>query len=118
MFFSWFFRNHHLNPSDSKGNARKAVSQVENYIFYANRNSLEIKEEIKKKEGMEIKVVRPRGFIIAGTRSHLKNEAMEDGLRLLNDSLKNIEIILYDDLLNNLKNLLERLRGKKKKVQK
>jgi len=93
----------------------KAIAQVESYLFYANRNSLELKEEIKRKEGLDIKVVRPRGFVIAGSHSQLKNEAMEDGLRLLNSSLKNIEVILYDDILNNLKVLLERLRGSKKK---
>lgn len=93
----------------------KALAQVENYLFYANRNSLELKDEIKRKEGIDIKVVRPRGFIIAGSRSQFKNGVMEDGFRLLNGSLKNIEIILYDDLLNNLKALLERLRGTKRK---
>lgn len=96
----------------------KAIAQVENYLFYANRNSLELKDEIKKKEGLDVKVVRPRGFVIAGSRSEFKSEAMEDGFRLLNGSLKNIEIILYDDLLNNLKALLERLRGSKRKTRK
>jgi len=88
----------------------KAISQVENYIHYANKNSYELREEIKKKEKREIRVVKPRGFIVAGKRDQLKDEIMEDNFRLLNNSLKNIDIILYDELLNNLKNFLKRLR--------
>jgi hypothetical protein len=38
------------------------------------------------------------------------NETMEDNFRLLNRSLKNVEIILYDELLDNVRNFLKRLR--------
>lgn len=96
--------NYYWSPELSK-----AISQVENYIDCANKNSRLLKEEIRKKEKIEIRVVKPRGFIIAGTSGQLKDESMEDNFRLLNDSLKNIEIILYDELLSNLKNFLKRL---------
>jgi hypothetical protein len=89
----------------------KAISQVENYIFSADKNSSALKEEMEKRENnMEINIVRPRGFVVAGTREQLKNKAMKDNFRLLNNALKNVEIILYDDLLLNLKNLLGRLK--------
>ena len=45
-----------------------------------------------------------------GTRKQLKGELMEDNFRLLNNSLKNIEVILYDELLSNLKNFLKRIK--------
>lgn len=96
--------NYYWSPELSK-----AISQVENYIECANKNSYQLREEIKKKEKIEIRVVKPRGFIIAGASEQLKDESMEDNFRLLNDSLKNIEIILYDELLNNSKNFLKRL---------
>jgi len=97
--------NYYWSPELSK-----AISQIENYIHYANKNSAQLREEIKKRNGREIRVVKPRGFIIVGKREQLKDEIMEDNFRLLNDSLKNVDIILYDELLNNLKNFLKRLK--------
>lgn len=96
----------------------KAISQVENYIDSAVRLGPSIRENIKKIEDIDIKVVKPRGFIIAGARSQLKGEKMEDDFRILNESMKNIEIILFDDILNNLKNLFERIKNSPKKKKK
>lgn len=105
-----------LKMDKSRGNyywdteLSKAISQVENYIEYINKNSLAVRDVIKKKQKIDIKVVKPRGFIIAGQREQLKDEIMEDNFRLLNKALKNVEIILYDELLDNLKNFLSRLK--------
>ena len=96
----------------------KAISQVENYIDQTTHHRLEIAEKIRKKEGHQIKIVRPRGFIIAGIRTQLQNEDMEEDFRILNDSLKNIDIIFYDDLLGNLKALLNRFSDKSIKTTK
>ena len=59
---------------------------------------------------MEARIIRPRGFIIAGRRTQLISEVMEDNFRLLNDSLKNISIILFDELLAGLKSFLSKLK--------
>jgi hypothetical protein len=88
----------------------KAISQVENYIHYINRNGPSLRDEIKRIKNIDIRVVKPRGFIIAGQRKQLTGEVMEDNFRLLNSSLKNVEIVLYDELLDNLKNFLKRLK--------
>jgi hypothetical protein len=88
----------------------KAISQTENYIAYAERNAASLREDIRKRKGIEIRVMKPRGFIIAGERKQLKNEIMEDNFRLLNNSMKNVEVILYDELLDNLKNFVKRLK--------
>jgi len=88
----------------------KAISQVENYIHSANKNSSALREEIKRKKNIEIKVVKPRGIIVAGNHGQLKGEIMEDNFRLLNNSIKDIQIVLYDELLGQLKNLKERLK--------
>ncbi|MDP2925369.1 MAG: DUF4263 domain-containing protein [Nanoarchaeota archaeon] len=96
----------------------KAISQVENYIDSAVRLGPSIRENIKKIEDIDIKVVKPRGFIIAGARGQLKGEKMEDDFRILNESMKNIEIILFDDILNNLKSLFERIKNSPKKKKK
>lgn len=90
----------------------KAISQVENYIHLINKNSSGFREEIKRSKGLDIRVVKPRGIIIAGTSKQFKgNEVMEDNFRLLNRSLKNVEIILYDELLSNLKIFLDRIKA-------
>jgi len=93
----------------------KAISQVENYIDSAVRFGPSIRENIKKIENTDIKIVKPRGFIIAGIRNQLKGEKMEDDFRILNGSMKNIEVILFDDILNNLKTLFERIKNSPKK---
>ena len=105
-----------LKKDESRGNyywdaeIAKAISQVENYISLADKNSDALRVEIKKYKGLDIRVLKPRGFIIAGRRSQLVDEVMEDNFRLLNSALKNVEVILYDDLLGNLKNFLKRLK--------
>jgi len=106
-----------LKKDKSRGNyywsaeLAKAISQVENYIAYAERNADTLQNEIRKRKGIEVRVMKPRGIIIAGTRAQLKgSEVIEDNLRLLNNSLKNVEVILYDELLASLKNFLTRLR--------
>ena len=86
----------------------KAMSQVEHYIDQTRHYRLEIAEKVRTKQGLPIKIVRPRGFIIAGTRSQLDNDEMAEDFRVLNDSLKNIDVLFYDDLLENIKAMLNR----------
>ncbi len=105
-----------LKKDSSRGNyywdteLSKAISQVENYIDHINKNRLAFIDKIRREMKLNIRVVKPRGFIIAGTKKQLQGEIMEDNFRLLNKSMSNIEIILYDEFLNNLKNLLKRLK--------
>ena len=87
----------------------KAISQVVNYLHQAQRNSGTLIEDIRKNKGIDISIVRPRGYIVAGTRKQLTNPKMSDDFRILNDSLKNIDIIFYDDLLNNLETFMKRI---------
>lgn len=89
----------------------KAISQVENYIDEISRNALSFKDIIKKKKNIDIRVIKPRAFIIAGQSSQFDNPTKEENFRLLNSSLKNVEVILYDDLLSSLNNFLKRLKG-------
>lgn len=93
----------------------KAISQVENYIDNSTRLAPSIEENIKKFEGIDIKVVKPRGFIIVGTRNQLKGQKMEDDFKILSNSMKNIEVVLFDDILKNLKSLLDKIQINYKK---
>jgi hypothetical protein len=106
-----------LKKDESRGNyywdaeISKALAQVETYIHLAEKNSGTLREEIKKRKGLEIKVLKPRGFIVAGTREQFKDEIMEDSFRLLNNSQMNVQIIRYDALLESLKSFLKRLKN-------
>lgn len=104
-----------LKSDGSRGNyywdveIAKAISQVENYISHADRNGPALCDEIRKHNKADVRLIKPTGFIIAGTRTQLKDEIMEDNFRLLNNSLKNLSIILFDELLDNLKNFLGKI---------
>jgi hypothetical protein len=98
-------KNYYWSPEVSK-----AIAQVEAYIAYAERNGPALREEIHKSKGIEVRALKPRGLIIVGSRKQLQGEAMEDGFRILNRGLKNVEVVLYDELLENLKNFLARLK--------
>ena len=66
--------------------------------------------DVEIAKGIDVRVMKPRAFIIAGHREQLTNETTEDNFRILNRALKNVEIVLYDELLDNVKNFLKRLR--------
>src|SRR6266540_1276067 len=75
----------------------KAISQVENYIHQIERNSDALINDIRKAKAIDVNIVRPRGYIIAGCRDQLKNPKMLDDFRILVHSMKNLDVILYDD---------------------
>ncbi len=87
----------------------KAISQVENYIHQVQRSSDILINDIRKHKGIDVNIVRPRGYIIAGTRSQLKSPKMLDDFRILVQSLTNLDVILYDDLKSNLEAFINRI---------
>lgn len=109
-----------LRHDDSRDNyywdieVAKAISQTEKYVQMLIKKDLEIREIIRDKCNIEVKIVRPRGFIVVGTSRQFTNQKMNDDFRLLASSLKNVDVILYDELLANLENLLSRLKKRSK----
>jgi hypothetical protein len=87
----------------------KAISQVENYISQIERHNDALTKDIRDAKNLDISIVRPRGYIIAGMRTQLAKKKMEDDFRILNESLKNIDVLLYDDLLDILKSFNEKV---------
>jgi len=85
----------------------KAIAQVEKYLYEIQRHTT-FKVELHTAKGIDINVVRPRGYIVAGKRSDITSDKMRHDFRILNESLKNIEGILYDDLVENLETFLSR----------
>ncbi len=85
----------------------KAIAQVENYIHQAQRHADTLATDIRKAKGIDVNIVRPRGYIIAGLRSQLTSSKMKDDFRILCESLKNVDVILYDDLLVSLETFVK-----------
>ena len=71
----------------------RAITQTEKYMSSVQRHRFELESKFGKNQ-VKAHIVRPRGFIIAGKRSDLKNEDTHLDFRVLNDSLKNIDVIL------------------------
>jgi hypothetical protein len=86
----------------------KAISQVENYIDSVTKHSDSIRAKIRDDEGIDLRIIKPRGIIIAGTSSVFGGKPkMGDDFRRLNECLKNIEIIPFDELSQRVKNTIE-----------
>lgn len=92
-----------------KPDIAKAISQIENYIDEIICNSDGYIRAVKRKKDIDIRVVRPRGYIIAGTSKQFNNAKESEDFRKLGVSLKNVNFILYDELFENLKNLRSKL---------
>ena len=85
----------------------KAISQVENYIDEVSGLRDKVRNEIKDKYGIELRVVRPRGVILAGnTEQFGGDKKIADDFRLLSQGLKNITVVTYDELLIRLQNYI------------
>ena len=80
-------------------------------LDHIQRNSDTFVTDIRRVKNLDISTVRPRDYIIAGLRSQLSTTRMADDFRILDESLKNIDIILYDDLLSNLEGFAQRISG-------
>jgi hypothetical protein len=78
-----------------------AIAQVEKYLFELEQNSYAIISDLKKQK-IDVNIIRPRGYVLIGRRSALAENA-ENSFKILNDSLKNVQVIFFDDLLNTLK---------------
>lgn len=101
-----------------------AISQVENYLHEMNKNMGIIQTKLRtemKFQTVDSRIIRPRGFIVAGKSNLLEPEdddipftKKRDDFRLLCDSLKNITVILYDDYINKLTNNLKFLENSQK----
>jgi hypothetical protein len=89
----------------------KAISQVENYIESISNNSYAVAAEIGKLLNLELNIVRPRGYIIAGHSKELRESKKRgDDFRILNNSLHATTVLPYDEFLERSKNLSKTLK--------
>lgn len=84
----------------------RAIIQTENYIEKVSNSADTIRNYIQDKHGIELKVVKPRGIILAGNASLFTIRKQKDDFRLLTQGNKNILFVTYDELLSRLQNYI------------
>ena len=84
----------------------KAVIQTENYIENVSNNAATVRGYILDNHNISMKVLRPRGIILAGDTKKFTNQKQKDDFRLLCLSTKNIVFVTYDELLSRLQNYI------------
>lgn len=85
----------------------KAIIQVENYIENISKNADSVRSYIKDEYSIELKIVRPRGIILAGNSSDFDSQKKKDDYRLLTQASKNIIFLTFDELVTRLENYIE-----------
>ncbi|RCK43648.1 hypothetical protein TH25_21085 [Thalassospira profundimaris] len=99
-----------LSASQDRGNyywhsdATKAVTQAEKYLYNAEQRGLALEQDIRRELKTDAHVTRPRALLLIGHSKQLDSPEKREDFRVLRMSLKNIEIVLYDELLDRLKN--------------
>lgn len=96
--------NHFWHPE-----ATKALTQAEKYLYYAESRRKILEEDIERQKKHKVTVIKPRAYVLMGHSSQLDTKEKQEDFRILRASLKNLDIVLYDELL-------ERLRNQKNKV--
>nr|WP_308743535.1 DUF4263 domain-containing protein [uncultured Anaerocolumna sp.] len=87
----------------------KAITQAEKYLFACERKGSDLSEAIKREHNLDVKIIKPKAVLIAGHSDQFDDyPGMEEDFRILRNSLKNVEIILYDELYNRLITLKKR----------
>ncbi len=83
----------------------RAIAQVESYIDSVASKRAEMMVQIEKLTKIRLRIVKPRGIVIAGSTAELSaNPDKRDYFRLLNEGLKNVEVVPYDELSRRLRN--------------
>lgn len=102
-----------LKHDSSRGNyywdseIAKALIQTENYIESISNNASAVRSYILDNHGINMKVLRPRGIILAGDTKKFLTPKERDDFRLLCLSTKNIVFVTYDELLGRLQNYIK-----------
>lgn len=105
-----YYPSHDLN---------KSIFQLNKYLDLRaeNINIGSIKDEYTKSLIENDKIYRPRGLLIVSSRDHITSEATDDelGARLekeikkLKTTYNNIDVVLFDELIQNLENYVSYL---------
>ncbi len=92
----------------------KAIVQAEKYLHHAKKKASDLKNDLKDELTRkwifipDFKVIEPKAFLIIGHSNQLDSDPKKDDFRILRQWLKNVEIVLYDELLETLRNQRKR----------
>lgn len=86
--------------------AVKAITQAEKYLHNAEIKAPTLAKDIERERNVKVQVIKPKAFLIIGETKQLDSPQKQEDFQVLRRSLKNVEIILYDEMLVKLKNQL------------
>ncbi len=89
------------------GETNRDIGQVVNYLNEIERMQLELSRAIKGEYGWDVLVIKPRAFVVVGTKEGW-NERRKEALRKLNYSLHGIQILTYTDLIQRGQEIVRR----------
>jgi len=104
-----------LAGSTDRGNyywssdAIKAITQAEKYLYNAERKASALAEDIRREKKIVVSVIRPRAVVIMGHSGQLDVPEKETDFRILRMSLKNVDVVTYDELLQRMKNQMSKI---------
>ena len=99
-----------LSATTDRGNyywhmdAVRAIVQAEKYFYNAESKKGTLENDIKRQIGRSVKVTRPRVIVLMGSTTQFDNDNNKEDFRVLRMSLKNVEVVPYDELLYRLRN--------------
>jgi len=106
------YRDNHIPNRDLSG----TIMQIEKYIFYLNKLGkkgevdLTLKYKNELPDGLEIRIVNPKGIIIMGRENHLNKDQLND-FEIIKRKYKNvIDIFTYDDLIRRMEVVIKQLK--------
>lgn len=87
------------------------IAQAADYLQKAKENSVSYIKAIREQtstensDGIEVNIINPRAIVVAGSSKELNTIQKKNHFKNLRESLKDIEFILYDELLDRLKQI-------------
>ncbi|MCA8833459.1 MAG: DUF4263 domain-containing protein [Proteobacteria bacterium] len=95
--------------------AAKAIAQVSNYLQKAKENGMLLSNAINSatifndNKKLNVSIISPRAIIVAGSSTELDDDNKRHQFKALRESMKDIEFLLYDEILDRLRNLLNNI---------
>lgn len=84
--------------------ALDAIVQAEKYSFHAASKRNDLKEDIRREKNIDLDIIRPRGIILMGHSNQFDDKNKKDDFQILKNQFKYLDIVLYDELLERIKN--------------
>jgi len=84
--------------------AVKAITQAEKYLYNAERKAPALADDLKRERGVDVEIVRPKAVVILGNSAQFTTPKQRTDFRILRESLRNVEVVLYDEMLTRLRN--------------